>query len=288
MSTAASPELSRFERAAMALGRLNNEAPALKWLQGKFIHGVSKQWVRTVVRNRLLVDGLEHVRDLDPDRGVVLVANHRTFFDLYIAMLAMSDGGADWARRMYFPVRADFFYQRPTGVLVNMAMGAGVMYPPIFRDKERRALNRDAVDRIVGFLAKPGTLVGMHPEGQRNKSDDPYELLRAQPGVGELILRARPIVLPVFIGGLSNDFLADARLNFQSDARRVRPLSQCYGPPVDYSQFTQAAPRMSLYKKTSDHALNAVRALGERERELRAACCEGRVGDDDPRWHSNW
>ena len=49
-----------------------------------------------------------------------------------------------------------------------------------------------------------GRLIGFHPEGTRNKSEDPYSFLDAQPGIGRLILEARPQLVPVFIAGLSN------------------------------------------------------------------------------------
>lgn len=281
------PRLRPFEQAALALARLTNESPGGKRLQEAFVRTVSRTWVRRTVERRLLVDGVEWLEDLSPDRGVLLCANHRSFFDQYIAMLALWDSGVTWARDLYFPVRANFFYERPTGMLLNLLIGGGAMYPPIFRDRTRSAWNKDALERVVRFLGRPGTLVGMHPEGTRGKGDDPYELLPAQPGVGEVILRARPLVVPLFIGGLTNDFLGQARLNYRKDVRRTAPLIMCFGRPVEYEDLTRERPRMTLYKRAADRTRDAIAGLGRRERELRAACAEGRIGEDDPAWLKN-
>jgi 1-acyl-sn-glycerol-3-phosphate acyltransferase len=287
MEQATLPRLGPFEGAALAVARLTNERPGPKRLQDLFVRNVSRSWVRRTVERRAYVDGVEWLVDLQPDRGVVLCANHRSFFDQYIAMLALWDSGVTWDKRSYFPVRANFFYENPAGMLLNLLVGGGAMYPPIFRERAKAGWNKDAIERLVGFLREPGTLVGMHPEGTRGKGPDPYELLPAQPGVGEVILRARPLVVPLFIGGLRNEFVAQARLNYHPDVRRRDPLILCFGRPVEYVDLTVEAPRLALYKRTADRVRAAIAALGERERELRAACLDGRVGDDDPGWLRN-
>jgi 1-acyl-sn-glycerol-3-phosphate acyltransferase len=236
---------------------------------------------------RIFVDNVDKLRDLNPDRGVVLCANHRSFFDQYLIMLSIWEGGCKWPQRIYFPVRSNFFYDQPLGLFINMAVGGGVMYPPIFRDTAKASLNKEAVERIISFLKVPGNLVGMHPEGTRGKGPDPYEMLPAQPGVGQLVLQAKPIVLPVFINGLSNDFLGDVKLNFQRDIRRTNPVIITFGDPVDYAEFTQRPPRAALYKKTADFIRERILALRPRERELRAACLAGEIPDDHPSWFRN-
>ncbi|MCA8923017.1 MAG: 1-acyl-sn-glycerol-3-phosphate acyltransferase [Planctomycetes bacterium] len=278
------PQLSRFEEAALKLGRWTNETPAIKRFQETFVQSLTRPWVRNAVNRRLYVDGIDWLVAHSPDRGMLLAANHRSFFDQYIASLCLAESGVAWAKNRYFPVRSNFFYEKPAGVLINLLIGGGAMYPPIFRDRSKAELNRDAVERLVGFLQDPETLVGMHPEGQRGKGPDPYELLRAQPGVGEVILKAQPMVVPLFIGGLGNDFLNEARLNYREDVRRTDPVILCFGEPLDYSAFLEQPPRMTVYKRCADHVLEAIRALGERERELRAKCLSGEIGNDDPNW----
>src|SRR5690606_32986286 len=138
-------------------------------------------------------------------------------------------------------------------------------------------------DRLTRFLADPDVIVGMHPEGTRNKGDDPYALLPAQPGVGQIVLHARPIVVPMFINGLSNDFVRDVIKTHRPGTRLTDPVIAVFGEPFDYSQFTSKQPRLALYKKVSDRILGAVSELGERERQLRARIRAGEL-DDSPGW----
>lgn len=281
------PQLSRFEETAIRLTRLMNERESFKHAQNVFMHRVSRQWIRGAVNRRTYADGIDRLAALNPDRGVLLASNHRSFYDQYIAMLGLYDGGVAWAKELYFPVRANFFYTNPAGLLVNLLIGGGVMYPPIFRERDKASLNKDALERLTRFLAKPGTLVGMHPEGRRNKESDPYKLLKAQPGVGEVILRANPIVIPLFIGGLGNDFVSEYRLNYRRDSHVKNPIMLCFGDPVDYSEFVGQPVRASLSKRTSDKVLRAIEALGERERTLREACSAGEIAADHPNWLIN-
>ena len=276
--------LSRIERLALRFGELANEDPRGKWLQTRFLRGVSYVWVRAALARRMLVEGLEELRALQPATGVMLVSNHRSFFDQYAMLLACYMGPVSWAKRLYFPVRSNFFYDQPLGIAVNAMVAGGAMYPPIYRQAERRALNDDALDRMVDLLRQPGNVLGMHPEGTRGKGPDPYAFLPAQPGVGKLALIARPMVVPAFIHGLGNDFLGDLRAGFGKQARRERAIITVFGPPVDYADLCTDKPRPTLYKKCADRFMAAVGAVATRERALRAELEAGRIDDADPRW----
>jgi hypothetical protein len=71
--------------------------------------------------------------------------------------------------------------------------------------------------------------------------------LPAQPGLGEIVHRARPVVLPVFIGGIPRDLRNVLRANF---GRRPAPLTITitFGAPVALDELLQApaGPRTSL------------------------------------------
>src|SRR5262249_60723595 len=107
----------------------------------------------------------------------MLVSNHRSFFDQYAMLLACYMGPVPWAKHLYFPVRANFFYDQPLGVVVNAAVAGGAMYPPIYRQAERRALNDEAVDKMGDILRPPGHGLGMHPEGPRGNGPHPFQVL---------------------------------------------------------------------------------------------------------------
>jgi 1-acyl-sn-glycerol-3-phosphate acyltransferase len=279
--------LTPFERFALKFGELANEDPRGKWLQTRFLRGVSYVWVRAAIANRMFVDGLDPLIALRPEAGVMLVANHRSFFDQYCMLLACYMGPVAWAKSLFFPVRSNFFYDKPLGVVVNAAIAGGAMYPPIYRQAERRALNDEALDKMVEILAHRGNVLGMHPEGTRGKGPDPYQLLPAQPGVGKLALVGKPLVVPAFILGLGNDIVQDIRWNFTKEARTHHAVITVFGAPIDYSDLAAEKPRPALYKKTADRFMAEIKKLGERQRELRTQLRDGTITDADPRWLTN-
>jgi 1-acyl-sn-glycerol-3-phosphate acyltransferase len=124
----------------------------------------------------------------------------------------------------------------------------------------------------------------MHPEGTRGKGPDPYTFLPAQPGVGKVALIARPVVIPAFTLGLGNNIGQDIAWNFQRGARREHAVITVFGDPIDYSDLAAEKPRPTLYKKTADRFMAAIKQLSEREKELRADLHAGKISDDDPRW----
>src|SRR5262245_4379676 len=223
--------LTRMERLALRFAEAANDDPRGKWLQTRFLRGVSYVWVRAAIANRIFVEGLEDLMRLRPTTGVMLVSNHRSFFDQYIMLLACYMGPVAWAKALFFPVRSNFFYDQPLGLFVNAAVAGGAMYPPIYRQSERRALNDGALDKMVEILGRPGNVLGMHPEGTRGKGDDPYAFLPAQPGVGKLALVGQPMVIPAFNLGLGNNIAQDIRLNFSRDARKKHAVVTVFGPP---------------------------------------------------------
>ena len=262
--------------------KATNETAVGKKIQTGWLDGAVYPFVCKGISRRLYMSGGEWLREFEPDRGILLVSNHRSFFDQWPLMLSM--WREKWVRQLRFPVRSHFFYDTPTGVAINYLMGAGTMYPPVFRDPAKQEFNKAALEAINEFLQTPGHIVGMHPEGKRNLGDDPYELLPAQPGVGQMALKAKPIIIPVFSNGLSNDIVETIRLSYRQDSRKLAPVIITIGEPLDYSEFTKKKPRAVLYKKCSDMIRETIMQLGEKEREVRARCLAGEISDDDPNW----
>lgn len=279
--------LSTVERLALRFAEASNEDPRGKWLQSRFLRGISYTWVRACLANRMLVEGVDDLMALHPDRGVMLVSNHRSFFDQYAMLLACYMGPVHWAKRLFFPVRSNFFYDQPLGIVVNAAIAGGAMYPPIYRQAERRALNDEALDKMVALLQRPGNVLGMHPEGTRGKGPDPYKFLPAQPGVGKLALVGRPVVIPAFIHGLGNNIAQDIKWNFGKEARRDHAVIAVFGKPVDYTDLLADKPRPTLYKKCADRFMAEIGKLMEREKALRRELVAGGVPESDSRWLTN-
>ena len=255
--------LRPFERFAFRVMRSLNSG-ASSWPAWIWQRWVLIPLVGLFVRRRVRVHGLERLRGLPPGAPLLLVSNHRSFFDQFV-LCAELMRVPELRRHLSFPVRANFFYESPLGLLMCMVLSGGTMFPPFFRSAEKMSFNKAALALLIEKLKRQGQLVGFHPEGKRNQGDDPYTLLPAQPGVGELALKARPVVVPAFIHGLSNDAGAELRANL----KRERPVIAVFGAPVDLSDFP-AETRLTHHKRCADRLNERIAALGAEERTLRA------------------
>jgi 1-acyl-sn-glycerol-3-phosphate acyltransferase len=263
--------LSRFERFAYRLARTMNRR-----LKG-FFSGYQRYLLGPFFRlaiGRARTEGLEHLRALPPGTPILLVSNHRSFFDFF-ALSTLLYYRAGIARHIYFPIRANFYYQSWLGVLLNGMVGGWSMYPPIFRERLKRPFNRASLAEAAEILRAPRSLVGIHPEGTRNKGPDPYALLPAQPGVGRVALDARSVVIPAFILGMSNRLAETFWLNL----RGKRPVIAVFGAPLDLEDLYAQGDRPTIQKRIADRMRDAIAALGERERALRL---EGGYSDLKP------
>lgn len=226
---------------------------------------VGSNWIEACTKNIRHVQGLDRLPTFDPKQSYIVVANHRSFFDLYVVTGYLVK--RDMPHRLLFPVRSKFFYDHPLGLFVNGVMSFFAMYPPVFRERQRAALNLASLDETVRILKRGGTFLGLHPEGTRNKGDDPYELLPAQGGVGRIIQLSRSTVLPVFINGLGNDLPKQIAGNFTG---KGSPITVTFGAPVDFGDMLDQNPSPRLHKKISEHALDAIRKLGQEDKAIRA------------------
>jgi len=233
----------------------------LRWCQ----RNIGARWIDICTRNLRHVYGLERLPKLDPNKSYVCVCNHRSFFDLYVVTAQLVLEGMP--HRMLFPVRSNFFYDRPLGFAVNGAMSFFAMYPPVFRERNRAPLNLAGMDEVAWLARRGGAFIGMHPEGTRNKDGDPYSFLPAQSGVGRIIRQADVEVIPVFINGLINDLA----LQVTSNARRNGvPIIVVFGKPVDFSGMLRENASPRLYKRIADRSLDAIRELSVEERDIRS------------------
>jgi 1-acyl-sn-glycerol-3-phosphate acyltransferase len=257
--------LTRTERVSVRLVERIHRSPIFEPLTRAWLWHVNRRLVNLLTRRLLHVRGAENLHELPADRGVLICSNHRSFFDQYVIMACYTNAVGRMPP-LYFPVRSDFFYDRLGGPLVNGLAAAFHMYPPVFRDPQKRAFNRYTQARLVELLQRPGTAVGVHPEGRRGKGPDPYELLPAQVGVGQLIFEARPAVVPVFVHGLGNDIVRQVRDNFR---RGGTPIVVMIGAPLGLP-IEGLPSRLRTHKDVAERVLDAIRELGAREREVRA------------------
>jgi len=216
--------------------------------------------------------GLENVEAASRDRPLLLVANHRSFFDMYVVSTALFRN-TSWRKQLFFPVRGRFFYESPLGLFVNLVMGWWSMYPPFFASGEKPLIEKRAFDKFSFRLLTDlttrgaGNVIGFHPEGTRNKSCDPYSFLPAQPGVGKLIKDAAPQVIPVFIAGLGNDLPKQVLGNWRGGEKiRIH-----FGRQLDLSAYLPKPDRARTYMEISQFVMSKIAELADEDRQMRTA-----------------
>ena len=249
----------RFIRRTLRPGLLDQ---AVRTLQ----RTVGQRWILAATDRLRHVHGLERLPPFDPTSSVILVSNHRSFFDLYVATAVLVARGLPL--RILFPVRSTFFYDHPLGPVVNGLMSFFAMYPPIFRDRKRAALNLASLDETAGLLRRGGFFVGMHPEGTRNKGGDPYTLLPPQSGVGRLIRAAGVPVVPVFVNGLGNDLPRQVAGGITG---RGTPIHVVFGSPIDFGPLLSGPDSPATHKRIAETCIDAIRSLGGEERAERGS-----------------
>jgi len=227
---------------------------------------VGSLWIYLATYNLMNVFGIENVETTDADRPLLLVANHRSFFDMYVVSSVLFRR----TRRpitLFFPVRAKFFYDNLVGWFVNLVMGWWAMYPPFFREQKeakKRAFDKFSVRELIRICSVGhGHVIGFHPEGRRNLDSDPYSFLPAQPGIGKVIFESRPQVVPVFITGLINDLPKQIMGNW-TGGEQVRIW---FGEPVDLTSFYAKRDSIRTHKEIGDHLMEKIRELGTMDKK---------------------
>lgn len=255
--------LSRRERFAFLQAHEMNQGRWKRfwtWCQ----RHIGSLWIYLATYNLMHVYGLEHFEAASSERPLLLVANHRSFFDMY-AVSSVIFRRTRRPLKLFFPVRAKFFYESLLGVAVNFLAGWWSMYPPIFGENEKRVFDKYSMRRLTELCRSgAGTVVGFHPEGARNLNSDPYSYLRAQPGVGKLIKDAAPQVIPVFIAGLGNKLLRQIIANWS----KGEPVRIHFGAPLELSEFLAKQDRVRTYKEISDFVMAKIAELGEHDRTM--------------------
>lgn len=135
-------------------------------------------WVILNIFCKIEVEGLENIPKEGP---VVVVANHRSFWDPVVLGIILN-------RKVFMMAKEELFN---IPILKNIIRGMGAF--PVKRGKpDRNAL------RIAAKILEDGSMLGLFPEGTRSQTD---ELLPAQPGAALFAMRSKAPILPI---GLNN------------------------------------------------------------------------------------
>jgi len=256
--------LSAAERAGFWLTHRMNLGRAKRLMTLGQRH-IGSLWIYLATYNLMNVFGIENVERADVYKPVVLVANHRSFFDLY-TVSSVIFRRTKRPVTLFFPVRAKFFYDNALGWLVNLAMGWFSMYPPFFReekDARKREFDKYSMRRLIQICsAGHGHIIGFHPEGARNLEGGEYDMLPAQPGIGKVIYAARPQVIPVFVAGLGNNLPRQIAGNWTGGPK----IRIWFGEPLDLDAFYEKSDRLRTHKEIADHLMTKIAALAELDR----------------------
>ena len=258
--------LAPLERLHLEIARRMNREP-LKGIWTWCQSAIGATWIALATGQLLRVEGMEHVRAAFPRGPLLFVANHRSYFDMFVVS-SLLHRELPGRKRLYFPVVGQYYYQSFGGMALNQLLAFWSMYPPLFALPTHGASDRHALDVMVDLCQQgPGQILGIHPEGGRNLDPDPYSLMRGQPGTGKIIHAARPIVIPTFIAGLDNDVVSQVRRNWSGG----EPIRIWFDAPVSLDHYLSLPAKGSTYKQITDSVMDRVRGLAERDRDRYAA-----------------
>lgn len=227
---------------------------------------IGSLWIYLVTYNLMNVFGLENIEQTDVEKPLLLVANHRSFFDMYTVSSVLFRR-TKRPMKLFFPVRAKFFYDSPIGWFVNLVMGWFSMFPPFFREareEKKREFDKFSMRRLIDICSNgEAHVIGFHPEGKRNLSGDAYSFLPAQTGVGKIIMASHPQVVPVFIAGLGNDLPKQILGNWRG-GEKVRIY---FGEPIDLSEFYEKRDSLRTHKEIADFLMSKIGELAQVDKE---------------------
>lgn len=257
--------LSPVERTHVEVARFMNREPMKAfWTLMQRAYGATL--VHLVMRGRIHDTGFEHVARAWGEGTILFVANHRTYFDMFVVSTLLHRR-LPGRKRLFFPVLGQYYYQTLTGMALNQAFAMWSMFPPLFALPSHAASDAWALEVLTALCRRgPGHVIGIHPEGARNLSDDEYSFLRCQPGTGRIIHAARPIVIPVYVAGMHSSVPVQLRRAW----REGRPARVRFGEPMDLSAHFALPPKGSTYKGIVDAVMGRVKALSEEDQEAQS------------------
>lgn len=233
--------LTWVEKRAIAIGERINRPGWLRSISVWWGKVFTCSILHRISGHRWVHHHQERLEPVEQKATILLVSNHRTFFDMYVGVTALRylthyRLGAP----AVFPVRSPFFYDRVLGIILNLVASGSCMWPPVFRDERRGVLNAVSTEKMKGLLSQEGLCLGFHPEGRRSKKSDVYTLEPAKRGVGQLIESAQKnenlVIIPMFISGLSGNAKKEWRLRKKSSAR-THPIHFYWGRPKQAKDY---------------------------------------------------
>jgi 1-acyl-sn-glycerol-3-phosphate acyltransferase len=195
---------------------------------------------------------------VEPGKGAVIVANHRSSVDPSFIQTSI--------RRVVYWMVAREYCQTPfLGWLLRV-----FQVIPVGRGGTDTAATKHAIR-----LAQEGGLVGMFPEGRINETADKL-LLPGRPGAVLVALKARVPIIPIFISGSPYDGTALGPLRMRAHVR-VK-----IGQPIDLSAYYGRDREEGVMQEITKRVLWELAQLaGHPEFEPQIAGRRWKTGEED-------
>jgi 1-acyl-sn-glycerol-3-phosphate acyltransferase len=183
---------------------------------------------------------VEHTDRVPDQGGVIVAANHISFFDSVALILSIP-------RRSFFIGKAEYMNSWTTRHLFP-AMGL----IPIEREQARKAV---AALEVAADVLHRGDVLAIYPEGTRSRDG---RLHRGHTGVAQLALMSGAPIVPVGLVGTDRIQPVGARV-----PRPFRRATVRFGAPLDPSSYG-GSPRRRRQMLTDD-LMEAIRRLSHQE-----------------------
>jgi 1-acyl-sn-glycerol-3-phosphate acyltransferase len=213
---------------------------------------------------------IERLANYPKSSTIILAANHRTYYDNFIVMTQLYNNHKQLPRRCLFPNRSTFYFDTFRGLFTNL-IGTGLaLFPPIYRQRHQYKFNRFSMDYMVEQLCdKKGIIIAIHPEGTRNDSPDPYSLVKAKTGVGELAIKSPDsILIPIFIHGLSNSLKQEIKYNYSR--KSSSQVSVMFGEAIKLDDLRQQEHTKATYRQATERWVAAINQLAQEHQKTQA------------------
>ena len=198
--------------------------------------GFSYAWILFRIGFRLKVVGKSRIREAWKVGGVLIVANHTSYFDPPVIGVAYGKKTAFLARKTLF--KKGFFawlYPRLNAIPVDQEKG-----------------DMTSLKRIIKEL-RSGNPVLIFPEGERSLDG---EVKKGEAGVGLVIAKTKAPVLPMRVFG------AYEALPRESKAPKFfTQITVCVGEMIQFSEEQLAIKKREAYQDISDQVIEAIKAI---------------------------
>ena len=198
--------------------------------------GFSCAWILFRIGFRLKVVGKSRIREARKVGGVLIVANHTSYFDPPVIGVAYGKKTAFLARKTLF--KKGFFvwlYPRLNAIPVDQERG-----------------DMTSLKRIIKEL-RNGNPVLIFPEGERSLDG---EIHKGEAGVGLIIAKSKVSVLPMRVFGAYEALPKESKF-----PKFFTQITVCVGEMIQFPEDQLKNKSREAYQEISDKTIEAIKSI---------------------------